>query len=346
MGNNFYQMNNEILKLDPYKEKDFEKIQFNHYLCRKENLQRTKEELDRGLFKLSYTTMIADTGLKRWKVQELIKWFEDNKIIECIEKSDSKGKESIYAYTSVYYAESELKNHTDFRTKNHTDNHTNLYSNSNGLDGIDHTDNHTNNHTDFHTSKKEKEKENEKEKKNNIYSISSLAFTKIFDLWNSKDIVKHKNITENMVKAYDKISGSYGNSEIVEAIENYNKCLKDDSFYYTHRFTLEKFLKQANGISNFVNDGEVYINYLNQVNKVSVDKVIDEKYKDTCMYKGYKVKAKLYPRNRINYYDFSNEYIDTDDGTYEIPESEVKRVQSILNKKDSSGKYTRRVEVW
>lgn len=213
MGNNFYQMNNEILKLDPYKEKDFEKIQFNHYLCRKENLQRTKEELDRGLFKLSYTTMIADTGLKRWKVQELIKWFEDNKIIECIEKSDSKGKESIYAYTSVYYAESELKNHTDFRTKNHTDFHTNLYSNSNGLDGIDHTDNHTNNHTDFHTSKKEKEK------RKNIYN--SLHYE-------SKDYV-----FSDMINAYTK------NPYLIRVLEKYidmrNELCKKDSKQLTER---------------------------------------------------------------------------------------------------------------
>ena len=215
MGNNFYQMNNEILKLDPYKEKDFEKIQFNHYLCRKENLQRTKEELDRGLFKLSYTTMIADTGLKRWKVQELIKWFEDNKIIECIEKSDSKGKESIYAYTSVYYAEDELKKHTDFNTNNHTDNHTNLYSISKGLNGIHHTDNHTNNHTDFHTSKKEEEKEKGK----NIYN--SLHYE-------SKDYV-----FSDMINAYTK------NPYLIRVLEKYidmrNELCKKDSKQLTER---------------------------------------------------------------------------------------------------------------
>ena len=216
MANNFYQMNNEILKLDPYGSKgDLEKIQFNYYLCRKENLQRTKGELERGLFKLSYTTIIADTGLKRWKVQELIKWFEDNKIIECIEKSDSKGKESIYAYTSVYYAESELKNHTDFRTKNHTDNHTNLYSISNGLDSVNHTDNHTNNHTDFHTSKKEKEKEKEK----NIYN--SLHYE-------SKDYV-----FSDMINAYTK------NPYLIRVLEKYidmrNELCKKDSKQLTER---------------------------------------------------------------------------------------------------------------
>ena len=216
MANNFYQMNNEILKLDPYGSKgDLEKIQFNYYLCRKENLQRTKGELERGLFKLSYTTIIADTGLKRWKVQELIKWFEDNKIIECIEKSDSKGKESIYAYTSVYYAESELKNHTDFRTKNHTDNHTNLYSISNGLDSVNHTDNHTNNHTDFHTSKKEKEKEKGK----NIYN--SLHYE-------SKDYV-----FSDMINAYTK------NPYLIRVLEKYidmrNELCKKDSKQLTER---------------------------------------------------------------------------------------------------------------
>ena len=216
MANNFYQMNNEILKLDPYGSKgDLEKIQFNYYLCRKENLQRTKGELERGLFKLSYTTIIADTGLKRWKVQELIKWFEDNKIIECIEKSDSKGKESIYAYTSVYYAESELKNHTDFRTKNHTDNHTNLYSISNGLDSVNHTDNHTNNHTDFHTSKKEEEKEKGK----NIYN--SLHYE-------SKDYV-----FSDMINAYTK------NPYLIRVLEKYidmrNELCKKDSKQLTER---------------------------------------------------------------------------------------------------------------
>ena len=208
MANNFYQSNNEILKLDPYGSKgDLEKIQFDHYIRRKENLQRTKGELDRGLFKLSYTTIIADTGLKRWKVQELIKWFEDNKIIECIEKSDSKGKESTYAYTSVYYSESELKNHTDFHTKNHT----NLYSISNGLDGVDHTDNHT----DFHTSKKEKEKE----KRKNIYN--SLHYE-------SKDYV-----FSDMINAYTK------NPYLIRVLEKYidmrNELCKKDSKQLTER---------------------------------------------------------------------------------------------------------------
>ena len=110
MANNFYQINNEILKLNPYNKKELALIQFNHYLCRKENLQRNKGELARGLFKLSYTTLEADTGLSRNKLQRIIKWFEDNNIIKPIHKSRARDKESIYCYTSVYYDE---KNSTE-----------------------------------------------------------------------------------------------------------------------------------------------------------------------------------------------------------------------------------------
>ena len=253
MSNNFYQTNNKIMSLNPYNKKDLELIQFNHYLCRKENLQRMKSGLERDLFKLSYTTIIQDTGLSRSKVQRLIKWFEDNNIIKCIEKSNVKGKESIYAYISVYCSKNDTNIDTDIDT--------NLYSNFNGSKVVSDTDIDT----DFNTSKKEN-------LKSNIYSISYLAFTKIFNLWNSKSIIKHKKITDNMVKAYEKALSAYTDDDIVEAIENYKKIL-DSNFYYDYKFTLENFLKQSNGIGNFVNEGQVYINYLEQNKKATTHKV-------------------------------------------------------------------------
>ena len=175
MGNNFYQMNNEVLKLDPYNKKDLEYIQFNNYICRKENLQRIKNELDRGLFKLSYTTIIEDTGLSRNKVQRIMKWFEDNGIIECIDKSSKKGKESIYAYTSVYYSEEEQKNSTDFNTNFNT----NLSSNSNGLS-------HASN-TDFNTNNSTSKKENKKEKLKSSTSTEFYSFAELINRYTDND---------------------------------------------------------------------------------------------------------------------------------------------------------------
>ena len=219
MGSNFYQINNQILKLDPYNDKDLDYIKFNSYLMRKENIQRVEGGLDRGLLKLSYTTIIEDTGMKRWKVQSLMKWFEDNKIIECIKKSSKKSNESIYAYTSVFYENIDEKNHTDFHTNyhtnNHTDFHTNLFSNFNGLKVVDHTNNHTDNHTNYHTknhtSKKEKEKENIKRSGRSITATPfspSLAYTEKAFKGKTKVKCKYKGATINATR-FDALSHHY-----------------------------------------------------------------------------------------------------------------------------------------
>lgn len=120
-------------------------------------------------------------------------------------------------------------------------------------------------------SMKNNTKETDKKQKGNTigtpYNIKNnkdkyiVAFTKIFELWNSKKIIVHTKITDKMVKAYEKALKEYDNNEIVEAIENYSSVINSD-FYYSYKFSIEAFLKQGNGMSRFVNNGDVYINYL------------------------------------------------------------------------------------
>ena len=146
-------------------DKRFEDIAiFNTYLLYQENAQRLSGDLPKGTFRLSYSVIENELGFKRWKVQELMKYFLDNGIIKCIEKSTKKGVVSIYAYTTIYY----YNNHTDIHTDNHTDIHTDKDSISNGLNSVDHTDNHTDIHTDNHTLLKYNIKNN----KNNNMSDS------------------------------------------------------------------------------------------------------------------------------------------------------------------------------
>ena len=98
-------------------DKRFEDIAiFNTYLLYQENAQRLSGDLPKGTFRLSYSVIENELGFKRWKVQELMKYFLDNGIIKCIEKSTKKGVVSIYAYTTIYY----YNNHTDIHTDNHT----------------------------------------------------------------------------------------------------------------------------------------------------------------------------------------------------------------------------------
>lgn len=224
MANNFYQINNEILKLNSYNKKDLALIQFNHYLCRKENLQRNKGELARGLFKLSYKVIEADTGLNRRSIREYIKWFEERNIIRFIEKSKSKGTPSIYAYTSVYDEKSEPNFEPNFEPS--------LSSNFNRFDSMG----EPNSEPNSEPSKKEKEKEN-------IKSIKEKEYKK--ELHYKSEGYKYSD----MINSYTK------NPYMVRALEKYIdmrlKLQDRDNKPFTKRaFTMN--LSQVN--SNRCND--------------------------------------------------------------------------------------------
>lgn len=145
----YYKTNAKILKLDSIKDSDL--IIFNHYIEKEENFQRLSGELRKGLFKFSYPKAENDLKLSRWKLQKIMKYFEDNKIIECIEKSTKKGVPSIYAYTSVYY---EVDNN-NFNNDYNNNYNNNLSSVSNGLKGVDNNNFNNDFNNDFNKLEKE-----------------------------------------------------------------------------------------------------------------------------------------------------------------------------------------------
>ena len=159
MASNFYQTNNEVLKWDPNDEKDFLLIRFNHWISKKENFQRTKNTLDRGLFELSYSVIERDFNISNKQARNLVKRFIDLGIIELIEKGNSKNSKSIFAYTSVYYEDKKgIVEGIDKGIVNPVN--SNVYKGSKGLvRGIVEGN-----------SKKEKEKENK-----NVTCISSYT---------------------------------------------------------------------------------------------------------------------------------------------------------------------------
>ncbi len=82
-----------------------------------------------------------------------------------------------------------------------------------------------------------------------------------FEYWNSLKIIKHKECNEEIIKAIDKALKKYDIETIKLAINNYNTVFKDKRHYYKHRWVLKNFLTQGNGISEFLEDGQQYINY-------------------------------------------------------------------------------------
>ena len=83
----------------------------------------------------------------------------------------------------------------------------------------------------------------------------------IFDFWNSKD-----GVIKSHEKSFDKgkISTAiknYGYQEIITAIKRLSDAVTDNGYYYNFNWNIYKFLKQSNGISNWLDDGQLWNDY-------------------------------------------------------------------------------------
>lgn len=108
---------------------------------------------------------------------------------------------------------------------------------------------------------------------NNIYSDKKEVpkeYIEIFDYWNSLKIVKHTKITPGIEKAIKKALKEYDINTIKIGIKNYNRIIKDDSYYFNYKWTLENFLTRAKGIKEFLEEGQQYINYSSNVKTSSI----------------------------------------------------------------------------
>ena len=101
----------------------------------------------------------------------------------------------------------------------------------------------------------------------NPTAVQNPLISNIFEYWNSKDIIKHQQLTDETKKAIEKALKTYKEEEIKEYIDRYNKVLKDKDWYFDTKWTLAEFLKQKNGISNFTDEGSKWINYLKHYEK-------------------------------------------------------------------------------
>ena len=112
---------------------------------------------------------------------------------------------------------------------------------------------------------KKNAKRNESGTKNEFLPITEKEekniYSEIFSYWNEQKIIKHQELTPEMVKAVDKISKTLSLSQIKVCIERYKKILEDDSFFFSYRWTLVDFLSRKNGIKDFLDDGAKWVSY-------------------------------------------------------------------------------------
>ena len=81
-------------------------------------------------------------------------------------------------------------------------------------------------------------------------------FQTAFDYWNKMGIIKHE-IKPRFKDAYIKARKEWTAKEILTAIYNYTKVLKDKNSYFKHEWTFDMFMTRKNAITQFVNDSSV-----------------------------------------------------------------------------------------
>ena len=138
----------------------------------------------------------------------------------------------------------------------------NIIDNTN-IDNIDNKDN------------KSKEKENIKEKKEEELETIS----KIFDFWNSLNIIKHSKLNEIRIKAIKKKLKDYSIDAIKTAIEHYAIVLHDNNSFWNYTWSLEDFLNRKNGFTTFLDDGSNCVSYNKNKNPYSTQKEISRETK-------------------------------------------------------------------
>ena len=86
----------------------------------------------------------------------------------------------------------------------------------------------------------------------------------IFNYWNKKDIIKHRNMNDDIHKAIEKALKIYSVDEIKTYIDRYKTVIDDKSFFFDYKWKLNEFLSRKEGISAFADDGSKWNSYLSQ----------------------------------------------------------------------------------
>lgn len=104
------------------------------------------------------------------------------------------------------------------------------------------------------TNNKERSKKDNNDKK---------EIKDIFTLWNSLEIIKHREMTQKMSSAINARLEKITPEEMQEAMQNYKTIISSDLYWYTHKFTLEKFVSPKN-LDQFMSENKPFETFRKQ----------------------------------------------------------------------------------
>lgn len=252
----FGRFDNEVRKIF-FDDKD--KYMVLSWIIFKTNYQEEYQGLRKNECYFSYSIVESECKMSRKKLQRILLNLESEGFIKWVHKSKAKDSKSIfYLIEKGYGSENSLEYGLEYGKS------LDINSVMNHKDTVkDKVKNTVEDTSSINISINKSIN-----KSNNIYSIHEKEIDNqdndikyIFEYWNSKKIIQHKTLNKNIDKSINKALKEYGKEDIVNAINNYHEVYEDNNFYYKHKWSLEKFLKQSNGISRFTDEGDIWNSY-------------------------------------------------------------------------------------
>lgn len=88
---------------------------------------------------------------------------------------------------------------------------------------------------------------------NNIQSSSNEDnYKQILEYWNKGQVIIHSKVSDNCKKSIDKWLKEFTLEELKTAIRSYAETYHDDECYFSHKWSLEEFVKRNNGARVFM----------------------------------------------------------------------------------------------
>lgn len=144
----------------------------------------------------------------------------------------------------------------------------------------EHTEQRLYNNTKQDNNIKEKEfKEKENNSNANVEVENGSMITaenQIFDFWNECNIIKHRDMTDNIKKTITKALKTYTREDICKYIKRYAIVLEDDKYFFNYKWTLIDFLNRKDGISSFSDEGSKWVNFVNATGYTEREEVEEE----------------------------------------------------------------------
>ena len=91
-------------------------------------------------------------------------------------------------------------------------------------------------------------------------SISN-SISNIFNYWNNKRIIMHRELTEDISKAIEKALKTYKEDEIKTYIDRYATVIGDKEYFWHYKWSLKDFLSRKEGVSAFTDEGRKWARY-------------------------------------------------------------------------------------